>query len=576
MSDWDDGPGPFGDVTDSSAGREDDEFAWLDEDQPGCGQDRERFDVTNAAVAADALRERFGTGKLAGLYLRDGLLVHTPRTGEEGYVPPTEKEAAGGIDHGPAQVRPVSAAHVKALMDTVYEVGRNAEDKKTGKKRWVRALFPAGAASSAADAASLGMGCPNLRTLSGITHTPVLRADGSLLSEPGYDQATGMLYLPGGGLEMPPVPACPSEKDVAEALAFLVKPIEKFPFVSPYHAANYLGAMITPAVRLVLPPPYPMLAVTATNPGSGKTLLMRLLGIVHGIATRGEFPREREEMRKLIISTLLSTTAPVIGWDNVRGTIYSSELESTLTARTVGDRGLGTNLIMTADNDRLWVVTGNNLTIGGDLQRRVLPAALDPRCPDPYRRKFDLDPAAWMAANRGPYLAALLTVARAWVQAGMPWEADRSDDYARWYGSMRAMLGSAGLTWNGQAAVFGGADEEDSGQMPSQDDAEWGAFLAEVERVFGDSEFTARELVGVISSYDEGKISPHALPGDLADKWDRERNKDGAIGFTKSLGKWLGNRDGRYTPDGLAVRKAAQTGKHAVKFQVVRQDTTES
>ena len=99
--------------------------------------------------------------------------------------------------------------------------------------------------------------------------------------------------------------------------------------------------MFTPLLRLLLPPPYPMLIITATNAGSGKTLLMRLLGIVHGIATRGEFPREREELRKLIISTLYTTTAPVIGLDNMRGTIYSSELEALLTARTAHRPGAG-------------------------------------------------------------------------------------------------------------------------------------------------------------------------------------------------------------------------------------------
>ena len=50
-----------------------------------------------------------------------------------------------------------------------------------------------------------------------------------------------------------------------------------------------------------------------------------------------------------------------------------------------------------------------------------------------------------MTANRGEYIAALLTVARGWVLAGAPREdPGRSDDYAAWYGALRGLLKWAG------------------------------------------------------------------------------------------------------------------------------------
>ena len=160
-----------------------------------------RFEVNNAAMPPRQLRGELGRGPLAGLYLRDGVLVHTPRTGEDGYVMPTPEEAARGIDHGPAQVRPVEAPHVRSLVEVVYDVGKamavkDEKGKKTGEEAWVPALFPADAARHAVGAAELGIGCPNLRHLAGVTHTPVLRPDGTVLSAPGHDAVTGLLYLP--------------------------------------------------------------------------------------------------------------------------------------------------------------------------------------------------------------------------------------------------------------------------------------------------------------------------------------------------------------------------------------------
>jgi hypothetical protein len=532
-----------------------------------------RFGIANRAVAAEQLRTELGRGPLAGLYLRDGVIVHTPRIGEDGYVPPGADEKARGVGHGPAQVRPASPAHVKALVEVRYDVGKSVKvkDPEPGEPEqvWVKGLFPPDAAQHAVSAAELGVGCPNLAHLTGVTHTPVMRPDGTILAAPGYDQATGLLYLPLAGLIVPPVPDHPSAAEVAAAVSLLRTPVAKFPWVAPHHEANWLGAMFTPLLRLLLPPPYQMVIITATNAGSGKTYLMRMLGIVHGIVTRGEFPREREELRKLFVSTLLTTTAPIIGMDNVRGTIYSSELEALLTMRTLTDRQLGASRTVTVDNDRLWVATGNNAKIAGDLARRVLPVAIDPGCASPHKRVFSFSPVDWMTAHRGDYLAALLTVARGWVQAGAPVQAaGRSDDYGSWYGSLRGLL-----SWAGVPGAFGAEDRRDLSAV-SEDDGQWSVFVAALSKTFGSQSFTARDVVTRLSAeiqpYGSTGVQPltEALPGELTDKW--ERLYGGKMGgFTKSLGHWVAIRDGRFTPEGLAVRSEDPGAKHALRYVVV-------
>ncbi len=118
--------------------------------------------------------------------------------------------------------------------------------------------------------------------------------------------------------------------------------------------------------------------ITATNPGSGKTLLAKMIRTVHGGVQRGEMPRDADELRKAITATLIDTTGPVITFDNLTGVIRSSVLESLLTSETWTDRYLGHNRSVTATYDRLWLATGNNAAFGGDLARRIVTVRLDP------------------------------------------------------------------------------------------------------------------------------------------------------------------------------------------------------
>lgn len=536
--------------------------------------------VDNVAVANEWLRDELGRGKLSSLLLRDGELIFTPRVGEDGYVPLTDRETAAGAEPVSAQIQAAGVDHVKTLVENRHDVGKVVPDKEVPGARkpdkWVRAMFPREGAVAAVASARLG-DCESLRRIRGITHTPMMRADGTVLEEPGYDTDSSLLYLPIDGLVVPEIPIAPTEEQVADAVAFLLVPVEKFPFVTENHLANYMGAMFTPLMRELLPPPYQMLVLTATNSGSGKGLLLKMLGSVHEVVMRGEMPREEAELGKSILSTLISTTQPVVAFDNVRGTIHSAHLEALLTSARVSDRILGESRQVSASNDRLWAMTGNNVAIGGDLARRCLKVALDPRCPDPHKRKFDLAPESWLKKHQGEYIAALLTVIRGWTIAGSPREINRSDDYAFWDGSLRGML-----HWADIPGTFG--DAPTGTKTISEDDAEWSIFVDELQRVFGESTFIARDIVnridgslrsmqGHIGGSDIANyvsrtmIDPDTLPGDLPDKWGRF---GATAGFARSIGKWLGYRDGRYTSDGLTVR-AEQQGKKATTYRIEKE-----
>jgi hypothetical protein len=220
--------------------------------------------IANPAVAARFLREEIGRGVLAGIFRREGELVHTPRIGEDGYVPPKE-----GHD-GPAQVQIMTAPQLKARVEVRFNVLDLRTRKGEKEPMAVEALVPQQTIQSVYEAARMDEDTPNVRELHGVTHTPVLRPDGSELHEPGYDTATRMLYLPEPGLVVPPIPEEPTADDIKQAREMILFLTESFPWVSVDHRATWHGLHMLPALRPIIRPPYPFGVVTAPNKGSGR------------------------------------------------------------------------------------------------------------------------------------------------------------------------------------------------------------------------------------------------------------------------------------------------------------------
>src|SRR4051812_30976699 len=60
---------------------------------------------------------------------------------------------------------------------------------------------------------------------------------------------------------------------------------------------------------------------------------------------------------------------------------------------------------------------GNNIRIMGDLVRRTLTSRLDAKSERPETRVFKFDPIDQIKADRGKFLAAVFTIARAYMVA---------------------------------------------------------------------------------------------------------------------------------------------------------------
>lgn len=499
--------------------------------------------VQSAAEAVEWLRDTVGIEGLRGLFRRGSDIVYTPREGQWGYIPPVV-----GDDHdGPAQVQLMTSSTLASRIDHLYRCYRESKDKKTEEIKKTAVQFPISAARTAVDAPDA---LPYIRTLRGVIHTPIIREDGSLLNAPGYDAASGLLYLPDPACKIPPVANEPSRSDVRSAIGLLDYMLGDFRFVTDDDRANYIGLLLTPLLRELCPPPYKLGAITAPQPGSGKTLLASLLRILHGGVFRAELPEDDAELRKQVTAILDVTTGSVVQFDNVSGAVRSSTLAGLLTSSRWDDRRLGATEMVSRPNDRLWVITGNNVGLGGDLPRRTLFVTIDPGVPDPHlRTDFEIaDLEGWVEEQRGNLLCALLTITRGWIVAGRPAAPRSGDSYSTWLAVVSGILHSAGVPGTFDALTTQHSDA-------AVEDVEWHRLLLYARQVFGDVDWTARQLLEHVDTIGAGAkpIPVDVLPADLAER--AVKSHTGATVCTVSLGKWLANRNGRWAGD-LVVRAA--------------------
>src|SRR5690606_22139236 len=289
-------------------------------------------------------------------------------------------------------------------------------------------------------------------------------------------------YLPDPGLVVPPVPEQPTGEQVRAAVALLDEMTAGFPWLADHDRANYYGLLLTPLLRSIVPPPYKLFVIGAPQQGSGKSLLASVARILLGGVFRAEMPEDQAELRKQVTTILSMTTGPVVVFDNVTGTLDSPVLAGLLTSADWDDRRLGANEMVNALNDRVWVVTANNLLVGLDQVRRTIWITIDPQMPRPEQRTgFAItDLERWARERRGDILAALLTLIRAWIAAGRPVQPARtSDGYARWIQTVDGILTHAGVPGR-----F--ADPASARQQTGEEDDEWAEFLAAAHAVFGE------------------------------------------------------------------------------------------
>lgn len=266
--------------------------------------------------------------------------------------------------------------------------------------------------------------------LEGIIQSPTLRPDGSMLTQPGYDASTG-LYLDFNGTTFPSLPASPTLDDARSALGRLVEVFQDFPFAirepsagttNPYLSAT-LAAVLTLVGRPAIAGNVPLFGVTSTAPGSGKGLLVDTIsriGTGRYAPKMGQTLDDNEELKRLLALALEG--ASVCCLDNVTHPLGNQYLDMALTAQAITGRILGQTQTAEAPWNAVLFATGNNLSYRGDMTRRVVPIALDPKMEKPEERSGFTHPdlEAWVTKERPRLVTCALTILRAFFVAGRP------------------------------------------------------------------------------------------------------------------------------------------------------------
>src|SRR5262249_420704 len=131
---------------------------------------------------------------------------------------------------------------------------------------------------------------------------------------------------------------------------------------------------------------------------------------------------KKEELEKRIETAAL-TGRPILHLNNLpNGMVVESERLSELsTEGAVYIRKLGRH------EEGLWgcratarFLNGNNMLVAADLVLRTATCRLNPQTEDPEKREFKFDPTELVRKDRGRCLAAVFTIARAFMAADCP------------------------------------------------------------------------------------------------------------------------------------------------------------
>ncbi|MFA4973937.1 MAG: hypothetical protein WC683_15095 [bacterium] len=421
----------------------------------------------------------------------------------------------------------------------------------------------------------IALGTWSLPTLAGIIETPTIREVDRKITPVGYDPESKFYYAPEPAFAVAPVPDAPSVADLREAVALLHEIIEDFPFADDAGRANTLAAMITAIIRPLIKGPVPMILFDKPQAGTGASLLAEVISIVATgrPAAMISSPKDDEEWNKRIISMLVAGRL-VVTVDNVEGKLYAPALASLLTATFYQGRILGQSREVTLPHHSVWLVTGNNIQLGGDLPRRCYWVRMDAKMARPWQRENFKHPdlREWVRAERGRIVAAVLTIVKSWMLAGRP--KAKKEPLVGSFEEWAKML--AGILEYAQVPGFL-ANSEEMYEQGDVDTEAWEGFLQTWFAKWQDASVTVSEITTFLQLSEKDAMAQssigdkvHVKPSDMFATLpdDLANVKIGTASFPRKMGRALAKKAGVRFPCGYMLVKG-ETQHHAVTWRVI-------
>lgn len=347
-----------------------------------------------------------------------------------------------------------------------------------------------------------GADFPGIR---GVTQTPIVHADGTIVTRPGLDAETGLYLDLAHDIEGLRVPDHPTDEQVEDAAARLR---DAFPVdgqdgydglpISEAGRTDLVGMILTPAIRALVPTS-PAFLANGIQPGVGKGVAVNAVHLLnHG--TPGAFestPTSEEEMDKRLGTAIKDRRTSVILDEAMskKGEclINNKSLTAFLTAPVYRGRDLGHSRDITGPNLAVVYITGNNVTPSADIARRIVQIRFDSDRPDlETRGNFAHDMTSWILEHRRELLTAVLTLIRAWFDRGQPaapqdFSFGSFEDWQRIIGGILHLAGFRGFLEH----VLEDRADTDNEVIDNFE------FLTWVEKTFpAGTRFAARELLG--------------------------------------------------------------------------------
>jgi hypothetical protein len=278
------------------------------------------------------------------------------------------------------------------------------------------------------------------------------------LLPPGYDEESGVYTL-----DTVPID---EEMYPEDGEAHLRRLLRYFPWSDPGRMSVQLAAMLTAFGREMYSGRAPMFVLNSNLPESGKTTLARLISdLVYGDTGTQSLNLKDEYGLEQKLHTVARNFKPVLWFDDVKGKLYSSQLNEWLTQPSRSGRILGGQEEFQVLVRTITLITGAQLDLDDHLNRRALWIDLFPRTPGDERvlpkDAIVIDADWWHdAAERARLLSALWALVRNWDGLNRPKPSRRIGSFEGWSDFIPGIVAAAG--WDDPLVRFEAPDAGDS------------------------------------------------------------------------------------------------------------------
>lgn len=328
-----------------------------------------------------------------------------------------------------------------------------------------------------------------VRSLKHVAGAAVIYPNGELITSAGYHEKTGTLFAEGGCY--PDVKHNASLDDAKASFEWLRDvALDEFALATEEDRASAVAGLMTSVVRVACHIA-PIWHVNAATPGTGKSTLQ---GIGYTLNTGAKPVTTKlsedgvEQHKQLFTSARMKT--PYVLSDNHSRNINSDALNMTVTSGVIEGRVLGKSESVVIPVRFMIATNGNNVNPTGDMLRRSLVTKLYSELEKPETREFKrkgLDTGVWAAENREEAIRHVLTIAKAYINAGKPAQPVKPVGFSDWETLVRLPI-----IW------VSGIDPMIPAQRVSEDDpthARIVTSLTVLRQTFGGDSFTWSEAL---------------------------------------------------------------------------------